>query len=338
MLLNREALFVIFCAITTCVLAQTDYTTDEALRLLFRGIPLTFGRLLNGNDSIGPINEEVTFWCINRNTNQVIQTFINDPNITAKVDVTKPLYTVTHGWLDNVNRTWVQGMLRDILIFADVNACAVDWNKMANFEYSITATKHVPPVGDYLAQFIEYLSSLGISLDNVSMVGHSFGGQICGQAGMRLGGNVGAIYGLDPAGPLFCFPLLNPTNKRLDPSDAKFVQIMHSSDGTIGCQVDHGHQDFRTDGGYAPQTGCVIPFANQAHWPGIVTCSHAQPIQYFRFSLNPANVYSGRQCSSYTSFTLFLCRFNPTEIMGPRTGRRIGRFFLRTSFSAPYTV
>lgn len=117
MLLNRQNAFVIIYGVVICHFAPsysvtTDYTTDEALKLLFRGVGLTFDRLLNGNDSIGPINQEVTFWCINRQTNRVIQTFINDRNITAKIDVTKPMYTVTHGWLDNVNRQWVQGMLR----------------------------------------------------------------------------------------------------------------------------------------------------------------------------------------------------------------------------------
>lgn len=169
------------------------------------------------------------------------------------------------------------------------------------------------------------------------MVGHSFGGQICGQAGMRLGGNVGAIYGLDPAGPFFCFPTLNPTNKRLDKTDAKFVQIIHSTDGLVGCQIDHGHQDFRPDGGIAPQKACELPIASQALWPEVLTCSHSQPIQYFRFSLNPVNVFRGRECYNYEIFLTGLCNFSATDIMGPRTQRRAGRYYLLTSFFPPYT-
>lgn len=98
---------------------DTDYTSDEMLRLLMQGTKLTYGKILNGNDTYGPLDKEITFWCINRKTNKTIQTFINDPDINSKIDTTKPLYTVTHGWIDNVNRTWVQNTLRGKKAFND---------------------------------------------------------------------------------------------------------------------------------------------------------------------------------------------------------------------------
>lgn len=266
----------------------------------------------------------------------MIQTFINYPDIASKIDETKALYTVTHGWIDNVNRTWVGATIKDLVAIFDVNACGVDWSKLANYEYSISATKHVQIVVDYLAKFIEYLVSLGIKFDNVNMVGHSLGGQISGHAGMRLGGKVATIYGLDPAGPLFCQPILKDIDKRLDPSDAKFVQVIHTTDGILGCGTDQGHQDFHPDSGLAPQTACLLPIASETLSPEIISCSHAQAIQYFHFSLNSINMFIGRRCSSATLFNILACKSNPTDILGPFTDRLPGKFYLKTSFSAPF--
>lgn len=53
----------VLCGLLNTVLTyKTDYTSDEMLRLIFRGVPLTFDRLFNGNDTYGSIKEEVTFW------------------------------------------------------------------------------------------------------------------------------------------------------------------------------------------------------------------------------------------------------------------------------------
>lgn len=58
------------------------------------------------------------------------------------------------------------------------------------------------------------------------------------------GGKCNAIYGLDPAGPRFAKRRLNPISDRLDPSDAKFVQVIHTDKENIGSSYDMGHQDF----------------------------------------------------------------------------------------------
>lgn len=225
----------------------------------------------------------------------------------------------------------------DIITYNDVNACGVDWNKLANYEYTISATKHVPIVGEYLAQFIEYTVSLGINLDNVTMVGHSLGGQICGHAGMMLGGKVGRIFALDPAGPLFCLPFCQPINQRLDATDAKFVQVVHTTDRMLGCHVDCGHQDIRPDGGDAPSVACIIPMAFETLSPEVISCSHSQAVQYFRYSLDPSNTFTAQQCGSYTAWNMLMCKNNQIDVIGPRTKCKLGRFYLRTAFFAPFT-
>lgn len=122
--IKSSLIFVFCCAFTSSASAggannistvfnyETDYSSDEILRLIFRGVPLTFDRLLSDNDSYGLIVEEVTFWCIDRDTNQLMQTYINDTEIDKKLDLTKQLWIVMHGWIDNINRTWMQDTLR----------------------------------------------------------------------------------------------------------------------------------------------------------------------------------------------------------------------------------
>lgn len=58
------------------------------------------------------------------------------------------------------------------------------------------------------------------------------------------GGKIAAIYALDPAGPKFTKKELKPPKERLDPTDAKFVQVIHTDKEYIGADFDLGHQDF----------------------------------------------------------------------------------------------
>lgn len=74
---------------------------------------------------------------------------------------------------------------------------------MAGTEYSIAA-RNTPFVGYQLAMFLYTLNNhVGINYANMTLIGHSMGAHIAGIAGNKLGGVVGKIYGLDPAGPHF---------------------------------------------------------------------------------------------------------------------------------------
>ena len=59
--------------------------------------------------------------------------------------------------------------------------------------------------------------------------------------------------GLDPAGPLFSS---THTDVRLDPSDARFVDVIHTDAKRWGIEQSCGHIDFYPNGG-VNQRGCL---------------------------------------------------------------------------------
>ena len=61
------------------------------------------------------------------------------------------------------------------------------------------------------------------------------------------------IVGLDPAGPLFAS---TPPAVRLDPSDATFVDVIHTDAKRWGIEQPCGHIDFYPNGG-VNQVGCL---------------------------------------------------------------------------------
>lgn len=106
-----------------------------------------------------------------------------------------------------------------------------------------------------LAGFIVYLTSYGMQLDELLIVGHSLGAHISGVAGKQLqNGRIGVIIGLDPAGPLFS---LNKVTKRLADTDANYVQVIHTDGGHLSIKHPIGHADFFPNGG-TEQPGCSL--------------------------------------------------------------------------------
>ena len=65
-----------------------------------------------------------------------------------------------------------------------------------------------------------------------------------------------AYIGLDPAGPYFSY---TDPEVRLDPSDARFVDVIHTDAGLLGTSQNVGDVDFYPNGG-SRQPGCYFGF------------------------------------------------------------------------------
>lgn len=97
-----------------------------------------------------------------------------------------------------------------------------------------------------------------INLKNVHLLGHSLGAHVAGFVGYKFIGKIGRITGMDPARPDFEVPILRESKDRLDPSDAVFVDVIHTCAGTVGFVRPIGHADFYPNGGSFRQPGCPV--------------------------------------------------------------------------------
>lgn len=122
------------------------------------------------------------------------------------------------------------------------------------------------------------------------------------------------VSGLDAAGPGFTFPFdIGPKN-RLDPTDARYVQCIYTSRGTLGTMADCGHGNFIMNDGMS-QPGCITPL-----------CSHSKATEYFKDSLNPNNRLKSKECETGKNQ---MC----SDIMdrpGIHSDRKHGKFYIDT--------
>ncbi|CAM2119720.1 unnamed protein product [Caretta caretta] len=133
-----------------------------------------------------------------------------------------------------------------------MNIIIVDWNRGATTLLYHRASSNTKKVAEFLKTLIDQMLADGASLDSVYMIGISLGAHISGFVGQLYNGKLGRITGLDPAGPLFNG---KPPEERLDPTDAQFVDVIHSDIDGLGYREALGHIDFYANGG-TDQPGC----------------------------------------------------------------------------------
>lgn len=190
----------------------TEMTLQLIATFLANSVNNTIQYMLFGKDKFN-MEEEVTFWCrtpwvflvkfgrlrlrnclyFNRSRSEYIQVLRTDPDITTKLDVTKGLALIVHGYTDNKDRSWMDKMAKAFAIYTDNNACLVDWHTFSNIEYSIAANT-VNDVGKSVGDWLLYTAKF-IPLNKTSIIGYSLGSHVAGAAGARTGGKLGAIWG-----------------------------------------------------------------------------------------------------------------------------------------------
>ncbi|KAK7877410.1 hypothetical protein WMY93_031897, partial [Mugilogobius chulae] len=135
----------------------------------------------------------------------------------------------------------------------------------------------------------------GASLDNIHLIGVSLGAHLAGFVGSQLKGKIGRITGLDPAGPMFTSA---GPDERLDPSDAQFVDVLHTDMDSFGLRGAHGHIDFYANGG-VDQPGCPKTiFAGKSYF----VCDHQRAVFLYLCALNQTCSITAFPCSSYSDF------------------------------------
>ncbi|KAM8924240.1 pancreatic triacylglycerol lipase-like [Pelodytes ibericus] len=217
---------------------------------------------------------------------------------------------IIHGFIDKGEESWLIDMCKAMLTVEDVNCFCVDWSGGSRTLYT-QASNNIRVVGAEVAYFITILANnFGYSSSNVHVIGHSLGAHAAGEVGKRRRG-ISRITGLDPAEPYFQG---TPAEVRLDPSDANFVDVIHTDAAPVipnlglGMSQLAGHLDFFPNGG-EQMPGCGKNALSQiidldGIWQGtrdFVACNHLRSYKYYTESITNRDGFIGFPTSSQSS-------------------------------------
>ncbi|NXG59759.1 LIPH Lipase, partial [Hemiprocne comata] len=236
------------------------------------------------------------------------------------LDVTKKTTFIIHGYrFTGSAPVWIPELVQLLLHVEDMNVIVVDWNRGATTLIYSNASRNCRKVAEILKKLIDEMLLDGGSLDSVHMIGVSLGAHISGFVGQMFGGTLGRITGepfgpaapgaagrqrhhtpvcvtgLDPAGPLYRG---QAPGDRLDPTDAQFVDVIHSDTDGLGYQEALGHIDFYPNGG-TDQPGCPLTiFAGLQYFK----CDHQRSVLLFMSSLKQSCNITAYPCDSYRTY------------------------------------
>ncbi|XP_050314432.1 pancreatic lipase-related protein 3-like [Anthonomus grandis grandis] len=264
-----------------------------------------------------------------RNPTQGVQ--IRESQLRNLVELTgfqigRPTIVSIHGWTNDYSSSVNTRIKNAALEKHNINFIVVDWSSISRRPYT-TAQGKVLEIGNYIGDILLRMESeLGHRVGLNTLVGFSLGAHIAGNTGARTG-RTEVIVGLDPAGPLFS---RRRTDNRLDPTDAKFVQVIHTNDLVLGFGIRMGHADYYPNGG-SIQNGCAADLTG--------VCSHNRAWKFFAESINGDTKFVSRRCSSYTAYRLGTCARNTASDMGGypvNVNTPDDEYFLDTKYLSPY--
>ncbi|XP_069755490.1 inactive pancreatic lipase-related protein 1-like [Narcine bancroftii] len=264
---------------------------------------------------------------------------------------------VIHGYLEHGDSTWTIDLCKTILQADDVNCICVEWRGGSQCPFS-QASQNLRVVGAEIVYFLDALqSNYNYTLPDIYLVGHGLGAHSAGEAGRRKPG-IARITGLDPVAPYF---QNTPPEVRLDPTDAHFVDVIHtdgslqSPDKGFGITYPCGHVDFYPNGG-ENMPGCSKNLIStildvDGIWEGtknFLSCNHLRAIKYFTESIGSPDGFVAFRCASEEEFQAEQCFTCPPEGC-PAMGYDVGRyrpapgllhqsFTLNTGDSSPFAL
>jgi len=224
--------------------------------------------------------------------------------------------------------------------YPNVNLIIVDWGSLAAAPWYDVAASGTQLVGQKGAYLLDFLVSNGYTTpDKIHALGHSLGSHVSGFIGrdfqaLQNGDKIARITGLDPALPRFG---ALEDDCRLDPTDASFVDVIHTAAGTLtegelAFTEPRGHVDFYPNSGHN-QPGCGIDLAG--------ACSHSRCYEYYVESLVSDN-FRACKCLSDAWVDLIFgscsCEngsLNQGEWVSPDAS---GIYYLETNSESPYAL
>ncbi|TMW49842.1 hypothetical protein DOY81_005082 [Sarcophaga bullata] len=260
-----------------------------------------------------------------------IDSNLDDSNLTKSYyDSKHPSKIIIHGYNSDMFLHPLQMMKMEYLAKGDYNLFYVDWSKLAPGPCYMSAVHNTKHTGACVAQLVERILDMGST--DIHVIGFSLGAQLSNYIAKNLGTfQLPRITGLDPAMPLF---VTASENDKLDPTDAVYVDIIHTNAMVQGKLERCGHADFYMNGGII-QPGCsrnnpLNPFA----------CSHQRATAYYLESIRSPKGFWGWACSSYIAYLLGMCpQTNYLVEVGENVKRTTrGMFLVETNDTAPYAL
>jgi len=282
---------------------------------------------------------DIHFWLFtqqNPTTGQEL--FIDDLEGLKKsnFDSDAPIKIIVHGFGSGSYLEGSSGVIKDAytstLPQRNLNIILIEWSKLSASPWYDNAAANTKLVGAKAARFIEFLVDNRVTaLSQIHMIGHSLGAHVCGFTGAGLlVGRLPRITASDPALPLFGSA---PDSGRIDPTDAVFVDVIHTAggflwEGGLAFIEPRGDVDFYPNGG-TKQPGCT-------GIPEIVgACSHARSYEYFSESVRDGESFTGCKCSTWEHFNDCACEDMAKMGEGTPTSAR-GFYHVHTNSKAPF--
>ncbi|XP_062257805.1 phospholipase A1 member A isoform X2 [Platichthys flesus] len=241
---------------------------------------------------------QVQYLLLTRTNMDCAQTFDKE-SLTrqpSSFNASRPTKVIVHGYRAMGSKpSWVKELARALLRAQDANVLVVDWVYGASFAYNLVVENY-KEVALQISVLINQLQEHGCKLESFHFIGISLGAHVAGFVGTLFEGKIGRITGLDPAGPMFKGA---DTFDRLDPSDALFVDAIHTDSDYFGISIPVGHVDFFLNGGM-DQTGCAR--SRFASMYGYVICDHMRALHVYMSALNGSCPLRGIPCSNYEDF------------------------------------
>ncbi|KAK0181684.1 hypothetical protein PV327_003949 [Microctonus hyperodae] len=263
------------------------------------------------------------------------QLFLNNTEVlyASHFNESRPTKFIAHGFSDTGDEAWIHDLLDAYLKHENVNVIVVGWGTLAAEVYP-NAANNTRKVGEYLGEFLSFLNrESNLEYKDVHICGHSLGAHVAGYTGAYLEGRIGRITGLDPASPLFetTSGVVDP-EYRLDPTDAQFVDVIHTSGTAFGFLSPLGHADFYPNNGKFPQPGCSF-------LPTTTYCSHSRAHQFMTESIGSISGFKARRCESWEKYRDGQCNYNPIVLMGEYASTSLrGKFYLSTNEAPLFAI
>ncbi|XP_078416108.1 phospholipase A1 member A isoform X1 [Cetorhinus maximus] len=241
---------------------------------------------------------------------------VNNDFQSSNFNGSLPTKLILHGYrMTGSKPSWVDTLAKELISAMDVNVVIVDWIIGSTAVYH-SAVQNSALLGFKISTLIANFIAHGSTKDSFHLIGISLGAHVAGIVGHIFKGKLGRITGLDPAGPKFSKASVN---ERLDPSDAIFVEAIHSDSDCFGISEPVGHIDFYLNGG-KDQPGCTRPILSSVY--KYLICDHIRAVFLYISSIKNHCPLMAFPCQSYEHFTNGECTdcYNHSLQRCPRIG------------------